>query len=672
MKSRWQRGEQYFQTIRHLSPHQWYSRFRWVLYRRAYPRLNGEVLYRRAALRLANHDAAPPSPFAPGYAARLRAWPGRAALLEEAEAFRGLTFTFLNETHTVRLGECWSDPAYSQLWRYQLHYFEHGVHLGAAFTVTGDSRYYETFKALVSDWIQSNRIGCGDGWHPYTVSLRLVHWVMAYELFKGALGADGEFRRAFREGMAVHHLYLLRHLEYDVGGNHLLENLRALVWGEAFFGEALPQGQREKQNARLKEQLEIQVLADGAHYELTPMYHCIVLWDFLELYALGRNVGRWMPPELGAGIRRMVRWLDRALHPDGGIPFFNDAVFGEAPAPDTLERLAHKLGLSRKGAPPEAETLKSLLLADVPARDAAAWNVVPDETSLAALERPASGYFTLGRKGAAGGWMVLDAGLPCPPSLPAHAHCDLLSFELSVGRERFLVNTGVYGYAKGAWRDFCRGSLAHNTLSIGGADQSEVWDSFRVGRRASEIHARTADGDGYRAVIAGFEGFYALGAGYRHQRVFSLWGDRVWAILDRVDGPASGEGIEIASALHWHPEVRFAQNGDAYRGSRGGHDLLCVPFGWAGAEVVEGREEPPQGWYCPEFGVRLPAPALILSAHSPLPFTAGCLLIPAPEGQEVTVHSPQDGRWEVKWGDGSAARIDLGKLAAGFEGGGAA
>ena len=92
-----------------------------------------------------------------------------------------------------------------------------------------------------------------------------------------------------------------------------------------------------------------------------------------------------------------------------------------------------------------------------------------------------SGYACLNR----GHFFVIASLAPIAPSYqPGHAHADTLSCEISVGCHRLFVNAGTSTYKKGALRDWQRSTAAHNTIELGGVSSSDVWDGFRVARRA--------------------------------------------------------------------------------------------------------------------------------------------------------------------------------------------
>jgi len=80
-----------------------------------------------------------------------------------------------------------------------------------------------------------------------------------------------------------------------------------------------------------------------------------------------------------------------------------------------------------------------------------------------------------------------------PDYLLGHAHADTLSFELSVDGTRVIANGGTSRYGSGPRRAYERSTAAHNAVEVAGRDSSEVWDGFRVGRRAKPYDLAVRD-----------------------------------------------------------------------------------------------------------------------------------------------------------------------------------
>lgn len=356
------------------------------------------------------------------------------------------TFSFLGIDGTMRTAHDWDDLAKPRLWRYNLHYFDD---LAAA-----DAGVRETWhRELVSRWIRDNEPGRGTGWEPYPTSLRIVNWI------KWALATRAGSRRldpAALHSLAIQTRWLRRRCETHIGGNHLWANGKALLFAGVFFDGHEADAARRQGERIVEACLDDQFLSDGGHYERSPMYQAIVLEDVLDLLSLARLadgvVSSNLTDRLVELAPRMLRWLDVMTHPDGGSAFFNDAALGIGATSRDLHRYARQLGIeidTRPMAPVEP-------LAD-------------------------SGYVRLQTARAV---LICDVALVGPDHLPAHAHADTLSCELSVDGHRVLVNGGTSTYEAGAERQRQRGTSAHNTVVVNDSDSSEVWGAFRVARRA--------------------------------------------------------------------------------------------------------------------------------------------------------------------------------------------
>ncbi len=100
---------------------------------------------------------------------------------------------------------------------------------------------------------------------------------------------------------------------------------------------------------------------------------------------------------------------------------------------------------------------------------------------------PEGGYFVLGCEFDTPSEIrvVADAGPLGYRSIAAHGHADALSFTLSAGGREFLIDPGTYAYhTQERWRQYFRGTAAHNTLRIDGLDQSVSGGNFMWLRKA--------------------------------------------------------------------------------------------------------------------------------------------------------------------------------------------
>jgi uncharacterized heparinase superfamily protein len=175
----------------------------------------------------------------------------------------------------------------------------------------------------------------------------------------------------------------------------------------------------------------------------------------------------------------------------------------------------------------------------------------------ASFAYPQAGYF--GRRDG-GDCFIADCGRIGPDSLPAHAHGDILSFELSVAGERIIVDQGVYEYIEGLRRRAARSAASHNTLCFDGLDQAEFFGAFRCARRP-DVTVREFLGEPDSLVLEGtHDGF----APRRHMRRFEH-SPGALRIRDSVSGPS---GVATVRFL-LHPEVDVQLEGGAVTLTRG-------------------------------------------------------------------------------------------------------
>jgi uncharacterized heparinase superfamily protein len=318
------------------------------------------------------------------------------------------------------------------------------------------------------------------------------------------------------------------------------------------------------------------------------MYHAMILEDCLDLLNICHDRLESLTAAIVEGLRsttrRMVEFLSGITHPDGQISLFNDAAFGIEAHPADL--CAYYERVSGETAP-----------------------AINGDT----VEFPNAGYFII-RPGTQNR-MIIDCGPIGPPYQTGHAHCDTLSFELSLKGRRVVVDSGCFGYEEGAIRDYNRGNAGHNTLTIDGKNQSEVWKSHRCARRAQPVYAKLSKGSDGAIVFEGaHDGYRRLQGGPVHHRRIS-WSDNTYLIQDRVDG--SGRH-DVESRLHILPalEVHGAMNGFVIKDK---HDIL------ARISLLEEESiEKTDGWYCPEFGFQKKC-AVLRARHKnvTLPYAIG-------------------------------------------------
>jgi len=492
-------------------------------------------------------------------------------------------FCFAGEVRTIDGAADWQSSAASDLWLYNLHYFDDLNAQGA------DSRgawHGEWFQR----WLRGNPPGVGKGWDPYPTSLRLVNWVR-WAMRKDA--GIGSLSSEVCDSLAKQARWLERRLETHLLGNHLWSNAKALCFVGTFFEGIEADRWRQRGLEILREELAEQVLADGGHFERSPMYHGLFLEDVLDLLQLAK-----MQPSLFSvswvsvleeSARRMLGWMNTTVHPDGDIAFFNDATLEICPSLSVLRHYAATLD-------PDL----------VVSRD--------DLSGMTHLA--ASGFVRLQNSQAV---VLADVGSVGPDHLPGHAHAGTLSFELSLRRDRLVVNSGVSIYGTGPERHRQRGTAAHCTLVIDGENSSEVWAGFRVARRARVVATGFDEGDDEHRFWATHDGYRRLPGSPVHRRTWTL--DRSELL---VEDQVTGVGRHALQIL-FHLAPGWSAVWEGHRSIRV-RRLASAPFPGSAdiREILFYFESPfeasiePSTWH-PGFGRSEPNQSITLRALLELP-----------------------------------------------------
>jgi len=406
-----------------------------------------------------------------------------------------------------REGVDWDVAGEGPLWTYHLHQFDYLRDPG----ISPQARW-----SLMQDWIERCRGGAG--WSPHPTSLRILSWGKLI-LTPGALDLDPGSSELLRRSLAIQAETLSRNLELRLRANHLFSNLLGVVFaGLLFEGPRADSWLRFE--SEFRRELGEQILADGSHVEGSPMYHGLLLENVLDLLNLARSVPRRTPPPLLAALEDVAARMLGAhrvwCHPDGEVALLGDSAFGIAQPPERLDDYAAALGVIAQG---PVDT-----------------GVLPD----AGIARLQCGSFTL----------IASASPPMPSYQPGHAHCDALSFELSVGEQRVVVDTGVTEYIPGPLRDQSRATRSHATFEVGGREQAEVWAAHRVGGRPGVSLTRIVPGVEIAAQCAGW-----ATPDSNHRRVFRVDSGSL-EIRDRLEGPERRVRMALPLAPGLVPELR--------------------------------------------------------------------------------------------------------------------
>lgn len=491
-------------------------------------------------------------------------------------------FTFLGETRAFTWPidwRCVSVEPVSALWKFHLHSQDALWPLaGVMGQVTprltpegsGEPDSPHTARELlwkhVANWSRAHerptRVSVRDGWHPYCLSRRLANWFQWWALSPPPETEQETLLRSAARQTA----YLADHLEWDVRGNHLLFNLWALGLAAAFFEGPLGDRCLAQIDAHLPDQIEAQLTEYGEHFERATAYHIEVAELFLDFREVLRPFRSRLSAQCGSIAARMTDMGIGISHPDGDPPLFGDSTLQVRPILNDLRRT---LGNALDS--PSSRQAKARMFGDY-------WVWRHDDDCL-----------------------IFDIGPVGADELPAHAHCDLLGFEASLGGHKLFVDAGVASDDEDEVRNYCRSTAAHNTLEIDGVNQCDVWGSFQMGYRGHPLYLGDGHQEGHWWCQASHDAYRRMGVPVvaRH---FECRDDGTWGCMDVL----WGSGVhDLVSRLHLHPDVQVVELTSPAVVLQVGDQRVKIVF-----EGADGMLSTAPGRYCPEYGHVVPITVL--------------------------------------------------------------
>lgn len=440
-------------------------------------------------------------------------WPGDAArgqrLLKGEFEVSGTVYPLLPAEATRAEG---SMRGGSPTWRAALHGFAWLRDLRALGTDGARLRA----RALTQDWLART----GDeamAKVPEVAGARLAAWLGHWDFL--AATAEDPFRRAIMQRMAQDTRALVASLPAECDHRGALVALKGALAASVALEE-------EAWTARclrlLPSELERQFLPDGCHAERSPATHLAAFQDLIEIRNLLHGAGLEAPSHLALALDHAGPALRLFRHGDGGLACFNG----------TREETAALLDLVLTQA--QARGRAPLILAD------------------GGFQRLQAGR-TL---------VIADCGAPPPSRPPPSAgglprgadrqhHAGTLSFEMSVGRDRVVVNCGAAPAAEDAWRDALRATAAHSTLILSDTNSAELRPEG-LGRRPEHVKADRQESDGAQWLDASHDGWKRPFAAIHRRR---LWLSESGDDLRGEDTVEAEVRPAYEMRFHLHPRV---------------------------------------------------------------------------------------------------------------------
>lgn len=513
------------------------------------------------------------------------------------------------------------------LWELGRH--QHLIPLAVAYACSRQVNYRDALIGQIDGWVADNPYGMGIHWcSALEASLRLIAWSVIHSLLLLSDGKEGLFSASSdpqKLGQAIYqHAWFIRHFlsRYSSANNHLIGELTGLFVAVQVF-DLGSRGEQWREFARheLEQQVCQQVYVDGVNKEQAIYYHLWVLEYFLFSWLVGRRAGQSFSPVFEKRLLSMSDFLRDVSTDDGDPPQIGDADDGFVTRfvpgwPDQPYRDVQ----SAFGVVFEKAHSKN----DDQLSQKGYWyglmaGVLPTHGSADALCQRAAypimyeqgGYAVLGDDHLR---LIFDAGSLGYLSIAAHGHADALSFCLALDNDWWLIDPGTFSYhSNGEWRDYFRGTAAHNTVVINDLNQSTIGGPFLWLERAYATLSASGIKSNEIQYVEGYHDGYRK-AGVRHRRKICYRpGDRSVEVVDNLESANNIAPFRTAIYYHFAPDIELSLEGHSCQVTKPGRRQqlkfsLATECTWS---VVRGVENPIQGWYSPRIGLKVPASVLV-------------------------------------------------------------
>ena len=402
----------------------------------------------------------------------------------------------------------------------------HGFGWLADLTSAGDEAR-EAARALIQSWLEDAPARDPIVWRPDVLADRIFAWISHLDEL-AARDLDRALRRTMLASLTAQLRRLARTAPPEGDGPARLRAVKGLLAGVIALDGA------ERRIARalrlLDRELRQQVLPDGGHRTRNPSVQLGVLRDLIDIRAALRAARIRPPAVLANAIEAMAPILRLFRHGDRRLALFNNSIEEDGVLVDLVLTRSEAKG----AAPPQA---------------------------------PHSGFQRLQ---AGQSVVMLDAGKPPAQGFERDAHAGMLSFELSQGRERIIVNCGGYRGPNPAWHRLARASAAHSVLVVGDTNAMEIQADGSLGRTPETVQCERAEEDGHQWVMATHDGYQRrFGLTYSRELYLAPDGNDLRG-EDKLIGNA---GMDFAVRFHLHPAVEASLSPES------GAALLRLPSG---------------------------------------------------------------------------------------------
>lgn len=504
------------------------------------------------------------------------------------------------------------------------------VTLAQAYRLTGRERYLNALIKQLESWLEQCPYLRGPNWtSSLELGVRLINWSFVWRLIGGQdsnafAGRGGAmFRQRWLTSVYQHAHFIAGHLSrYSSANNHLIGEVAGLfvagctwpLWGKM-------RQWRDKGYDLLIEEALRQNGPDGVNREQAIAYQQFVL-DFLLVSAvIGRAAGVEFPQVYWRRMESMLEFIASLMDVSGNMPMFGDADDGYVVRLSQEDDFCPYRSLLATGAVlfERADFKEKAKRLD----DKTRWLLGSQAERFHAISGgahslpprrafPEGGYYILGSDFETENEvrLIVDAGPLGYLSIAAHGHADALAFTLSLGGREFLIDPGTYAYhTKPKWRDYFRGTAAHNTVRVDGVDQSISGGNFMWIRHARAKCERWLPDDRVDLFCGSHDGYTRLRDPVIHRREIKY--DKLAKTIEIRDMLSCRQFHLVERFWHFSEQCRVQKKNGRIFAVNGDRRIVMSSPDEVETLVFRGDTERPAGWISRRYDVKVASTTLV-------------------------------------------------------------
>jgi hypothetical protein len=473
----------------------------------------------------------------------------------------------------------------------------------------------------LSDWKEQNPFLQSINWkNGIEAGIRIVNLIYARKLLLLYNNKSSEKSIEIIDELAFCHFhFLIKHLSlYSSANNHLLFELMGVFIISCNYSFSSADLWKQKSLKHLMDELFKQTFEDGFTKEQSSHYHAEVTNIYAVVFAEMQKNKIKIPEASLTRFEKMGEALFYLLNDEDELMAIGDSDEGQILYPYFRKHFSLKHSLLNDVLILTGKNFyEETKIPELDLRNYIIWekefsNLYGQKQSYHAIQHKffkSSGYLFLSFSPVK---VLFDAGNIGLGKLAAHGHADALQILLSINKEPFLIDPGTYQYHSRLdnWRNYFRGTLAHNTISVNGASQAKSGGRMIWNVKPQIVINHFDDDENIITCSASHNGFVKQQLKVVHKRKVTYF-KKEWKLM--IEDDLSGDtDFTIYFSVHFAPHLKIVHNNGIVNLTGNSASLVLKNKLFKSAQLLKADDNYKGGWYSPAFDELKPTTTLRL------------------------------------------------------------